>query len=124
MKICFPVEKDSALESEVFGHFGSAPMFILVDSETETAQVILNSGRHHNHGMCNPAGALEGQGVDAVVVSGIGSRALMKLNGAGIRVYKTGGKTIGDDTRLLCSGKLTQVQPGHVCAGHGRDCSH
>ena len=33
MKICFPVEKDEGIESQVYNHFGSAPVFIMVDTE-------------------------------------------------------------------------------------------
>ena len=29
MKMCFPVESDQGLESKVFGHFGSAPVFVV-----------------------------------------------------------------------------------------------
>ena len=31
MKICFPVAENKGLESPVYNHFGSAPMFLLVD---------------------------------------------------------------------------------------------
>ncbi len=32
MKICFPVEQHEGLESQVYGHFGSAPSFVVVDN--------------------------------------------------------------------------------------------
>ncbi|RME41495.1 MAG: diguanylate cyclase, partial [Deltaproteobacteria bacterium] len=34
MKVCFPVNNDQGLESEVYGHFGSAPAFVVVDTES------------------------------------------------------------------------------------------
>lgn len=33
MKICFPVSKVNGMESEVYGHFGSAPSFVVIDTE-------------------------------------------------------------------------------------------
>lgn len=124
MKLCFPVREMSDLESEVFGHFGSAPAFMLVDSETEAITVIDNADQRHAHGMCNPIAALEGQKVDIVVVGGIGGGALMKLNRAGIRVYQATGKTVRENIDLFSEKRLSQFQPGHVCAGHAGECSH
>jgi predicted Fe-Mo cluster-binding NifX family protein len=124
MKLCFPVKEMSDLESEVYGHFGSAPVFMLVDSDTNAITMINNSDQHHAHGMCNPIAALEGRKVDIVVVGGIGRGALMKLNGAGILVYQAKGKTVGENIELLKEERLSQFQPGHVCAGHAGGCSH
>lgn len=124
MKLCFPVKEISNLDSEVYGHFGSAPAFILIDSDTEEVTVINNSDQHHAHGMCNPIGALEGRKVDVVVVGGIGRGALMKLHGAGITVYKALGRTVRENIVLFSSRKLPQFQPEHVCAGHAGGCSH
>lgn len=33
MKLCFPTTHNQGMESQVFEHFGSAPMFLLVDSK-------------------------------------------------------------------------------------------
>jgi hypothetical protein len=42
MKICIPTHDERGLQSEVFGHFGSAPFFTLVDSES--GEVVLQDG--------------------------------------------------------------------------------
>lgn len=34
MKICFPVQQDKGMESAVYHHFGSAPLFVVVDTDT------------------------------------------------------------------------------------------
>ena len=124
MKLCFPVNQISDLESEVYGHFGSAPAFVIVDSDTLQFRVAHNTDRHHAHGMCNPVGALDGQGVDGVIVGGIGGGALMKLNRAGISVYKAMAKTVRENIEIFSSKGLPQFQPGHVCGGHAGTCSH
>ncbi len=124
MKLCFPVKEVADLESEVYGHFGSAPAFVVVDSETKTIAAVNNADLHHAHGMCNPIGALAGHKVDAVIVGGIGGGALMKLNQQGISVYQAVGKTIRENIELIASKRLPEFHPGHVCAGHGGECSH
>ncbi len=58
MKICFPVELDKGLESEVYGHFGSAPVFVVFDTEAKSISTINNQDLGHTHGMCNPLKAL------------------------------------------------------------------
>ncbi len=124
MKLCFPVMKISDLDSEVYGHFGSAPAFVIVDSDTMAVKVAHNGDRIHAHGMCNPVGALQGQEVDAVIVGGLGGGALMKLNTAGIDVYKAVAKTVRENVELFISNGLPRFQPGHVCGGHSGACSH
>lgn len=72
MKIAIPIEDARGLESPVYGHFGSAPAFLVVDSESGAASVIDNQQMGHVHGQCNPIAALAGQTVDALITGGIG----------------------------------------------------
>lgn len=127
MKFAFPVEDENGLESKVYGHFGSAPAFVIVDDETGDYKVIINNDQHHSHGMCSPLKALGNQIVDAVVVGGIGTRALMKLNSIGIRVFRAqAGKSVKDTLELYKNAKLMEYTPSDTCAGHGHgsSCSH
>ncbi len=97
MNICIPVTADRGLESPVSGHFGSAPIYMLVDVETREARALSNTRAVHEHGACRPLDALAGHEIDAIVVGGIGAGALMKLQGAGIRVFRA---TAPDRRRL------------------------
>lgn len=126
MKLCFPVKEAKELESEVYGHFGSAPAFVVVDVDTNDVSFIGNSDRHHAHGMCNPVGALGGHEVDGVIVGGIGAGALMKLNRIGITVYKAEAGTVRDNLKLFGANRLPVFMPGEVCGGHshGGGCAH
>lgn len=45
MKIVFPTQVDQGLDSAVFGHFGSAPCFVLVDDTTGAIESISNVER-------------------------------------------------------------------------------
>jgi predicted Fe-Mo cluster-binding NifX family protein len=60
MKVCFPVMEQQGLESQVYGHFGSAPGFIVVDMITSELTAINNSDQIHEHGACNPVAGLGG----------------------------------------------------------------
>jgi predicted Fe-Mo cluster-binding NifX family protein len=124
MKLCFPVKSNLLDESEVYGHFGSAPVFMVVDTDTNRMTAIDNADKDHLHGACNPVRALGGHEVDGVVVGGIGGGALSRLTREGITVYKAAAGTVRENLELFILGKLPMFQPGLVCPGHGGECSH
>lgn len=126
MKICFPVLENKDMNSMVYNHFGSAPSFVIVNTETGSVLTISNSDQHHEHGACNPVMAMNGEQIDAVVVGGIGAGALNKLNQKGIRVFQAQKSTIAENVGLLKVGSLPQFTPQHTCSGHtqGGGCSH
>lgn len=124
MKVCFPVEKDEGMSSAVYGHFGSAPAFLMVDTDAESVGTVGNKDMIHEHGACNPVIALGSKSVDAVVVGGIGAGALNRLNAEGIRVFASAADTIGKNIDLLKEGKLPLLTLQHTCGGHQGGCGH
>lgn len=126
MKVCFPVQQDEGLESAVFNHFGSAPMFVVVDAVSEALSSISNSDQHHAHGACNPLKALDNQKIDAIVVGGIGAGALNRLNQAGIKVFRARSRTIRENLALYRDRGLAEYTPQSSCSGHshGGSCAH
>jgi predicted Fe-Mo cluster-binding NifX family protein len=126
MKICFPVSKLNGLESEVYGHFGSAPVFVIVDTEDDKITSINNNDQHHAHGACNPLKALNNQKVEAIVVGGIGAGALSRLNQLGIKVFQAQAQTVRENIQMLKNQNLPEVTLQHTCAGHGHSggCGH
>jgi predicted Fe-Mo cluster-binding NifX family protein len=124
MKVGFAAQVDEGIESRVFDHFGSAPVFIIVDAATKEAVAIGNQDLPHAHGACNPVKALDGHHVDAVVVGGIGAGALSRLNAMGVRVYGSAAATVGENLALLEAGKLKELFPVNACRGHAGGCGH
>ncbi len=126
MKICFPVQKDEGIESSVYNHFGSAPMFVVVDTDTNNLATIGNRDQHHTHGACNPMKALDNQKVDAIVVGGIGAGALTRLNQMGIRVHRSQAETIRENMAMFTSQSLPELTVQGCCGGHSHDggCAH
>ena len=121
-----PIEDNQGLDSVLFGHFGSAPGFLVYDTDTAELQPVDNQNEHHEHGSCNPLLSFSNVQLDFVVVSGIGGGALMKLNQAGIRVFQAAGKTIKENIEVLTSKGLAEFTLEHSCQGHGHGggCAH
>lgn len=126
MKLCIPVAENHALNSIVYGHFGSAPLFLLVDSETLVVEPLNNHDEHHIHGACNPLKALAGRAVDAVLVGGIGAGAVSRLREAGLAVYRSPAQTVTEAIAQFKAGELPELDVQHACGGHatGGDCHH
>lgn len=120
MKICFPVAKNKGLDSPVFTHFGSAPMFLLVDADQRSVTEVVNRDRNHQHGACRPLRALGGQKVEAIVVGGIGAGALKGLKRADCKVYQANAGSVADNLDQFLKQELTELAPGQVCGGHHR----
>ena len=126
MKVCFPVQKDVGVDSSVFGHFGSAPAFVVVDTLTKNMTTIVNGDQHHAHGSCNPMKALDNQHVDAIVVGGIGAGALTRLNQKGIVVHRAQADSIRENLALFDMQSLPVLTVQGCCGGHTKDggCAH
>ena len=126
MKICFPVEQDNGMESAVYNHFGSAPIFLVVDTDMDSIALIKNGDQHHVHGACSPMKALDNQKVDAIVVGGIGAGALSRLNQMGISVHRSQADTVRGNMALLAQKSLPLLTLQGCCGGHSADggCAH
>lgn len=124
MNVCVPINQDEGLNSPVCGHFGSAPAFLRVDTESGSCEVISNNNSHHAHGMCQPLQALAGASPDALIVGGIGMGALLKLNAAGIRVFLAAAPTVAENLAALREGRLAEASPETSCGHHGHGGEH
>lgn len=126
MKICFPVTKNAGLESPVYEHFGSAPIFLVVDTDTREVSALQNRDQLHQHGACNPLKALGNDRFDGIVVGGIGGGALNGLLRMGLKVYRAAEGTIANNVDLFLQGGLPELTPQQTCGGHtnGNGCCH
>ena len=127
MKVCIPISENRGLESLVHGHFGSAPGYLAVDTETLAAEALLNWNLGHAHGACNPVQALAGAKPEAVLVGGLGAGALAKLRQMGIRVYLAPEGTAAQAVSLFKEGQLRELVDTATCGGHAHGpggCGH
>lgn len=122
MKVCFPVKSNEGLKSIPYNHFGTAPLFVICDTETEEVKALNNGDLGHEHGKCQPIKALSGEVVDAVIVGGIGAGAITKLNSMGIKVYKSIEGNVHENLDAYKKNELVQFSQNHTCNHDG--CSH
>ena len=118
MKVCIPAPVDRGLDSDVSGHFGSAPWFILHDFAKDYTEAFSNQKDEHVHGQCHPMKALRELGVDALIVSGLGRRALSNMRECGVRVFHAVPGTVRDNLAALKAGTLEEFDELSACAGH------
>jgi len=118
MRICIPVKTKKGLKAVVNSHFGSAPYFLIYDSDKEVFEVISNSDEHHSHGMCHPLRVLDGQALNTVVCAGMGVRAVRKLKQSGLVVYRTKAETAEETIREYKEGGLEEITVENACIDH------
>jgi predicted Fe-Mo cluster-binding NifX family protein len=131
MKVCFPVIADTGMESTIYGHFSSAPFFMLIDTETRQNSTIANCDRTNPFAGCNPFSALSGRDLDAIVVGGIGDDSVRAMNICGFRIYQAGSSSVFENLALFENNSLPEVlvQQSHLegrcSAGDGgHACNH
>ncbi len=118
MKICIPIVENKGVSAKVSAHFGSAPYFLIFDTDSAGSVVIKNSGSHHAHGMCQPLEMLSDQQIGIVVCRGMGARAVELLNRGGIWVYRADGETAEEVIKKSKEGKLKAITVQNACTDH------
>jgi len=118
MKICIPTMDERGLEGMPSAHFGSAPFFTFVDTESGEVEAVGNSGADHAHGQCRPLAFLGTRPVEAVLCRGVGRGALMKLQAGGVQVFITMETDVEKSLAAFKNGILKQMTPGDACQGH------
>lgn len=131
MKVCFPVIADQGLQSTMYGHFASAPLFLEVDTDTGQASAIPNCDKFNPDAGCDPFKALAGRQLDGVVVGGLGDNLLDMLNMMGFRVYEAQTDSVEENVELFGRQalpeleKLNSVEAGRCDGVSGEhSCTH
>ena len=119
MKVCIPTETNEGLKAHVYGHFGSAPFFTLVDIEDKSVEIIDNGNQVHAHGQCHPVASLQGRKVEAVVTGGMGLRAVQMFQEAGIKVFRAQAGTVEDVVGEIAGNRLEEITLDDACGHHG-----
>ncbi len=110
MKVCFPVIADQGLQSTIYGHFASAPLFLEVDTDTGQASAIPNCDKFNPDAGCDPFKALAGRQLDGVVVGGLGDNLLDMLNMMGFRVYEAQTESVEENVELFGRQALPELE--------------
>lgn len=119
--LAVPSSGEGGLEAERSGHFGRCDCFTVVDIEDGAivASRVVANPPHEEGGCLRPVNLLAGEGVNALVVAGIGGRPLAGFNDAGITVYfDTQIPAVGAIAQLVAAGSVEVIDPSYVCGGH------
>jgi predicted Fe-Mo cluster-binding NifX family protein len=120
MNVCIPVNHPQDGASPVCAHFGSAPAYIIANTEAGTYRAVTTGGQH----MCGAIGTLQSEKVECVIVGGIGMGAINRLAAAGIQVFAAQYATVDENLAALKAGQLTLMSRDAACAQHGQGEGH
>jgi len=125
MCIAVPSELPGGLEAKLDGHFGHCKAFTLATvkgGEISETRVVANG---HDHGGCGAVPAmLKSEGVDAVIVGGIGGRPLELLRAQGIGVYVGQTGSVREVIERFVKQDLLIFDPSNACKGSGHCQGH
>lgn len=111
MKICFPVAIDNGINSELFSHFSSAPLFLIIDTESSEVEAVDNCDAREPMKGCNPFAALQGRSLDAIVADAIGDAIHQTMNMCGFRVFGATSANLQQLIEALKGDKLEEIEP-------------
>lgn len=106
MKLCFPIDSFSGMDSPVSHHFGAAPYFIIYNTETKEPSLV-NMQDLQTSDSCNPSVELANMGVEIVITAGIGPGALHRLMDNGVHVFQAKDRIVSKDLEHYNKNALT-----------------
>jgi len=123
-KVCVPTATHGGLDDLVGEHFGRVPTYTIYDSETGTVEIVDNTSEHAG-GSGLPGEILSGLGIDVLLCSGLGRRAIGILTGNGIEVSVDMSGTAGEAIEAWKKGNLSEASEEDACQEHAfRDHHH
>ncbi|MFP4655738.1 MAG: NifB/NifX family molybdenum-iron cluster-binding protein [Methanohalobium sp.] len=117
MKVCIPSNGNSGLEATIGEHFGRASNYTLIDTESNSVEVIPNIGEHMG-GTGKPPEFLSKAGVEVMLCSGLGPRAINMFENYCIDVYVGAKGTVKDALESWNSGTLEEATKENACNSH------
>ncbi len=122
MRICIPTDSDEGKDAQMNARFGSASFFKVFDTVTKKYETIVNSNEDHVHGLCLPTNVLKAQNIDMVIGTGMGMRAMQKLNEIGIKIFMASGGTVEKSIALFEKSELQKMDSEKACKNHEHGC--
>lgn len=123
MKVSIPTRDMNGLEGIVEQHFGKAPTYTIIDTESDQVTVIPNTSEHMG-GIGLPPEYLYQNGVDIMLCGGLGFKAVNTFESYGIKVFVGAGGTVKDTFEAWKAGKLQNATAENSCTEHGQEGHH
>jgi predicted Fe-Mo cluster-binding NifX family protein len=126
MRLAVPSNSPGGLEAGRSDHFGHCDIFTVIDIDSGSVKDVATvANQAHDAGGCMvPVQLLKDNGVDAIVVGGIGARPLQGFNEVGIAVYFAD-RNLAQDVQAvingMVAGKFPLIRSDQTCQG-GSNC--
>jgi predicted Fe-Mo cluster-binding NifX family protein len=117
MKVGIPSMGEKGLEEQVGQHFGRVTHYTIVDLDNNEVEVIANTS-HHMGGSLQPPELLKKEGVNVMLCSGLGRRAINLFEQMGISVYIGASGKVRDAITEFKNGNLQQATISDGCQEH------
>lgn len=123
-KIAIPAETSEGLTSQRSGHFGHSQHFIvveIVDGQVSGLTSLKNLA-HEAGGCMQPVGLLAENGVESLLVGGIGRGPFQRLHQQGIKVYFADLQHYPDIQSAIdgfLENRLPPLHPEQLCTNNG-----
>jgi predicted Fe-Mo cluster-binding NifX family protein len=122
--LAVPSNNPGGMDAERSDHFGHCDVFTLVKiNDGNVEEVTTVSNQDHGAGGCMvPVQFLKDQGVQAIVVGGIGARPMQGFADVGIDVYfadRNAYKDVRSVVEGMVGNKFPLIRPDQACKGHG-----
>lgn len=117
MKIGIPSMGNKGLKESVGEHFGRVPAYTIVDTDNNEVTTLANTSEHLG-GRGYPAEILSEAGVEAMICSGIGRRAISMFAEKGIKVYAGASGTVEETMERFRKGELPECGEDSACSQH------
>lgn len=117
MKICIPTMGESGMEEAICQHFGRAPTFTIVDLDSQKIRVLPNVSEHMG-GKGLPTETIFAEGVQVMIVGGLGPKAVQAFNQAGIDVFVGAAGTVKDAIDDWQAKMLARANLDNACNEH------
>ena len=116
-KVCIPTAGSGGLDDRVGKHFGRVPTYTIYDAESGTVEVVDNTSEHAG-GAGLPADILSSLGIDILLCSGLGRRAIGILSDNGIEVCVGQSGTAREAIEAWKGGRLAGASDEDACQQH------
>ena len=117
MKVCMPTMSNMGLKDMIGEHFGRVPTYTIIDSESNEFKVIENTSEHMG-GKGYPPEIMQVAGVEVMICSGLGRRAVQMFEHMGIMVYVGASGSVQNALDLWKNGHLQAATDENACRQH------
>ncbi len=117
MKVSIPVMECTGMSAPVGQHFGRVPAFAVIDVESGEIEFIRNTSEHLG-GIGLPPELLAKEGVNVVLCSALGPKAVDLCASLGMQVFVGARGTVSESLEAWKQGALTRADRDNACAEH------